>query len=238
MALTLRGSAENSAIDGGSVTVTHPVGIAQDDVVYVAHGIGNGTTDLTLTLTTTGYTKLIELFGGGTTAINLAVWRKIMGATPDSTAVCDGTGGAGDTTTCVEHVWTGADTGTPEDATTVGTTNTTADPNSPSIVTVTDNAIVLSLVSKDVSDATVTAPTGYSNKIDINATDTNSSTTGVASISKTPAGTEDPPVWTGFAAPASDVWAAATVAIRPAAGAAASILRQMMQHGLFLGMRT
>ena len=223
MALSLRGIAEISAIDGADVTLTHPVGIAENDVVYIGHGVGDAL-DITITIVTTGYTQLTEVYSADSaSAGNLAIWRKRMGATPDSTAVCDGSGSALSGTVAVEHVWIGVDTTTSEDATTttaIGEADVSA-PNSPEIVTVTANAIVLSIAEIAQTDTTVTAPSGYSNQVDINASESHDQTVGISSILVVSPGAENPAAWTNFATTAGRGWCAATVAIRPAAAGAA-----------------
>jgi len=216
MALTLRGSAENSSGSLIDLTITHPVGIANEDSVYVAY-VQGGSTDLNLSIVTAGYTELADLFSNDTTDCNFGVFRKIMGVTPDSDVVCDNVGNSS-TIAGVEHVWTGADQTTPEDATTTTATGIdAAAPDSPSIVTATPAAIVLAIGGSSEADATVVAPTGYSNQIDRAL----GLTVGMASKSVASPGTEDPAVWTNFSGNANDSWCAATVAVRPAATGAA-----------------
>ena len=219
MALSLRGSAENSAISGTDVTVTHPVGTAENDVIYLAYAVG-AATNINMSVSTAGWTELADLYSNATTDANLGVYRKIMGATPDSTVTVVGTADTADGTAAVEHVWTGADTTTPEDAT--RTTDTgSGDPDSPAITTATDNAIILTLACNGDSDTAVTAPTGYSNKIDINAFDTRKATVAIASKSVGAAPvTENPDPWGGWGG-INTGWCAATVAIRPATAATA-----------------
>ena len=210
MALSFVGGGTGSSGTGGNITLTLTAGIAQNDVVYVAFGIGS-TTDKILAMTTAGYTKLAEVFISGT---NLAVFRKVMGATPDSQAVCTGSGDAAEEAGAAFHVWRGADTTTPEDATTTTATGTAAAPDSPSITTVTDAAIVLAIGANAINDASVrTAPTGYGNAQSVAVNGNELITVGMASKSVSPAGAENPAAWTAW--DTAD-WGAATVAIRPA----------------------
>src|SRR3990167_4835602 len=112
MALALRGVAEGLANTGATVTVTHPGGIAENDVVFIGYTIGNSTVDRDMAMTTASYTELADLYANDSTDTNFGVFRKVMGATPDSTAVCTGV----DSSTimaAVESVWTGVDTTTP-----------------------------------------------------------------------------------------------------------------------------
>jgi len=221
MALSFVGSAEGSSANGGDVTLTHPGTIAEDDVVYVGHGVATGIGDYDVSVSTGGYTELADIFETDGLNANLGIFRKIMPVTPDSTVVCVGTGGSGDSTAAVEHVWRGADQTTPEDATTTTATGVdVTNPDSPAIVTATANAIVLTIGAGTINDASVTMPTGYSNQVDANGNDNSDVTVGMASKSVSSPGTENPAAWTGFTDPgALCCWAAGTVAIRPAGGA-------------------
>lgn len=220
MALSLRGTAV-SGTGAPDPTVTLPVGTATDDVVYVAFNTpGTSNIDQDLVMITTGYTELADLFQNDLSDTQLGVFRKIMGATPDSSAQCETTTTNG---IAVCHVWTGVDLTTPEDATTT-TAGATDDgtPQPPSIVTATANAIVLAIGGSSEADAVTNAPTGYSNLIDLQHTAMN-----VMISSKLVAspGTETPGRYADIAGTAADTWCAATVAIRPAAAAVVLIPR-------------
>src|SRR3990172_4171119 len=222
MALSLRGTAEAFAIDGGDITITHPVGIDEDDVVYLAYTLSTVSVgDFDMAITTSGYTELGEVYFEDTVPVNFAVFRKIMGITPDSTAVCDGNDVITDSLTAVEHVWTGVDIITPEDATTEITGGIDGSvPDSPPIITVTANAIVISFGGSSIGDISVDAPSGYSNQVDINSDDNRDSTCAAASILVVSPGTEDPGAWINWTDNNATCRGAATVAIRPAAGEA------------------
>jgi len=97
MALSHVGVAEQSALDSGSMTVTHPVTIAADDVVFLAYAAGDDSSALSLTMTTSGYTALTDvLWANDTDDAMLRVFRKVMPSTPDSTAVTAAAGGGTD----------------------------------------------------------------------------------------------------------------------------------------------
>lgn len=212
MALSLVGQAEGVGALSTDLTITLPGGTTTDDVVYL--GVATGiVSDPTFAMTTAGYTKLCDLSNVNTgTYANLAVFRKIMGATPDTTAVV--TAVSLGYLVGVVHVWRGADLATPEDATTTTAVAGSKNPDSPSITTVTANAIVLSFGAAGTDDTAVTAPTNYNNQGDINQT---LQTVAVASRLIVSAGAENPAAWTDFSGPARPSMAAATVAIRPAA---------------------
>lgn len=221
MALSLRGSATGHGESAAAVTVNLPGGTTTDDVVIVGWSV-ESTSDLNLSLTTSGYTELADLYADDTDDTNLGVYRKIMGGTPDSTVVGPNVGNG--SKAMVVHVWTGADTTTPEDATTTTATGIdTQYPDPASITTATDNAVVVVVAGNPSQDDTVTAPSGYTNSIAV------ASTTGgadcsayMASKAVASAGAENPGAWGAMGgADATWCWAAATVAIRPAAAAAA-----------------
>lgn len=218
MALSLRGTAESTA--AADPTITHPAGIAENDVVIFAVATG-ATSDQNLSMITTGYTELVDIYANDSFDTNLGVFRKIMGATPDSTAQAE----TGTTTgMAVEHVWTGADTTTPEDATTTTTTVTNtsrADP--PSITTVTADAVVIAVCgSAYYQSSTLLAPTGYSNMVDVGDSGTSIGHVMMASKSVASPGAENPGIFNDFNNGVGDTsasGAAATVAIKPSGGA-------------------
>lgn len=219
MALSLRGTAENSGIDGADLSITLPAGVAEDDGVWLAYAEGTNS-DVDMAMVTTGYTELADLNRGPSIQNNLGVFRKIMGATPDSTATCDGHGDAGAPLVAVCQVWTGADTTTPEDATSTTATADAGDPDSPSITTVTDGAVVISFGSTNANDGAVTAPSGYSDQVDVGRTDSASATVGAASITVASAGPENPASWTNWSGAVFPRHCAVTVAVRPGGGGA------------------
>lgn len=207
MAFGVRGTAANSNLSGNDTTVTLPVGTATDDGVYVGGG-NTGASSPFAGVVTSGYTSLAQLDNAGG-SFNIS--RKIMGATPDSTVVCEGgpgTSGSAYTVTVVQEL----DTTTPEDAT--ATTATGID--CPSITTVTDGALVIAAAQRSAHDDSITYPTGYSNGAQ-SSNLTGGCSAACASIIKATAGAENPPAFT--------TWDGAggrcgTAAVRPAGGAA------------------
>lgn len=222
MAISLVGSGE--AADGLNSsytrTVTLPGGVAQDDVVYVL-GVQRNLSDLNLVEDSGTYTELADVFGSDSNSINAAVYRKVQGATPDSTVtVRENTSSITGWMSVVALVLRGVDTTTPEDATTTtasGGNTGRADP--PSITTVTANAWVLAFgaSSQQLADPT-TAPTGYGNVVGIGHPGIIVSTKEIAT-----AGAENPGIYTDFTTSGLQSWAAATVAVRPAAGGGTTV---------------
>lgn len=196
-----------SAINGGNATITLPA-MTQWDVVYVLCALsstaGAGGTS------SSGWTQI-----GSTTdnTIRTLVFRKVMGAVPDTSFVCLGTGDANDSTVALSMSLRGVDIDTPEDAAPTTATGSSTNPDSPSITTTINNAFNLSIAASGVSDATFTRPTGYSNQVDDEeAVDTNDISGGITHNQVETAGAEDPGTWTGWS---TGPWVAWSVAVRP-----------------------
>ena len=201
MAISFIGSAENSAANGGDVTVTLPGGMAADDIVVVGEKEGNSSGNGGIS----GYTIIRQ-------DARFCTWRKFMPATPDSSFTSTGSGGTSNAHVVCCHVYRGVDTTTPLDQTTTYVEGSSTTPDSPSITTVTDGAAVVSAVTSGVSDTTVTAPTGFSDQIDRNHSDASPATVGIAWIARATAGAYDPPSWTNFS---TGSWGAQSIALRP-----------------------
>lgn len=200
------GSLTGTSVNGGDVLINFPGGVQTGDVVYACTGV-----DGTVALSSNGYT---ELQTGTSTNYNAKVWRKVMGASPDSSILFTGTGSATDGMAAVVYILRGVDTTSPEDATTpAATTGNSTNPDGPAITTVTRTAWVLSFASSDVNDTAVVEPTGYSGTLQATANDTRDSTTAVAYKQIDPAGVENPGAWTAWD---TGTWVAITVAVRPA----------------------
>lgn len=202
---------EAQAIDGNNVTLTLPTGMQRGDVVYVFFGIsaalGGGTSS-------SGWTQLGATTDSTSSHTRAQAFRKVMGAVPDTEIVLTASANASNSAAAVGFALRGVDNEHPEDATTVITIGTSTTPDSASITTVTDKSWVLSFFSSGrVLDSAVTAPSGYSNQVDIAADDNNDVTVGGATKETTTAGAEDPPSWTGVL---NANWVAASVAVRPA----------------------
>ena len=221
MAISFVGSAEASAINGGDPSITLPA-MLQDDLVIVAGGIGdNDNVNFTMAMVTAGYTKVADLFADDTQDCNLGVFWKVMGATPDTTAVFDGQGAADAACAAVAFVFRGVDTATPMDVTTTtATAINTMHPNPPSIDFLDASAwtVIAGASGHTLGGAgTYTFPTGYvTNARDVGADDTSDVTVGMG-YNIAPADPEDPGVMTHSGT--DDVafaWCAATLALRVA----------------------
>lgn len=203
MAISLVGNIGGGAINGGNGSSSLPAGTAQNDVCFVVIG------GVSYTIATAGYTQIATVTSG--THV-VRVYRKIQGATPDTTFAFTGSGNTADAVSYIGYVLRGVNTTTPEDATPTTASGNSTNPDCPSITTVTDNAWVLAMASNQANDASITGPTGYSNFQQVSYNDTNASSTGAATLLKTTAGAENPPSFTGWN---TGTWGAITVAVRP-----------------------
>ena len=236
MAISFVGSAENSAIDGADVTLTLPA-MNQNDLVVVAYAIGV-VTDENMAMVTAGYTEVADLYADNILGLdtNLGVYWKVMGATPDTTAVVDGLGGVDASVAAVCMVFRDVDTTTPMDVTpTTATAADTMHPDPPSIDFLDAAAwtVIVGASGHDLGGAgTYTFPTGYTtNAIDRGSDDVNDITVGIG-YRTTPADPENPAVMT-HSGTDSTIYSsgAVTLALRPAAAAGATFPSWMYQGG-------
>lgn len=213
MAISYVDSATNSAGDGADLTITLPTSL-EDDIVIIALSVGY-TADVAIGITTSGYTKLTELYADDTIDINLAVAWKRMGATPDTSVVCTNDGGVATALAGIAYVIRGVDTTTAFDVTT--TTDTGIDsgiPDPPSITPTTAGSFIVIVGASTVNDVTITVPTGYTNHVAVSGDDQYDSRLAMASKAWT-SGAEDPPPWTNWGTSTAHSWAAVTMALRP-----------------------
>lgn len=197
-------------LNGADTTLTFDVAPQQGDVVVVWGGGFNRTAAGYPGPSTAGYTQIFHT----TAALPfMDVSYKRMGATPDSSVTCKGTGNTSDGTSYGCIVLRGVDPTTLLDVAVVdaGPTAST-NPDPPAITTVTNKAMVLALALSTSNDAAHTAPTGYSNNIGAGANDTNDSSVGGATKIVTTAGSENPGAFTAWT---TGTWRGVTIAIRP-----------------------
>jgi len=219
-AVTFVGSAEASGNSASYDVDLSGLSLQEGDLVIVSSGYagsGNGNPGVS----TAGYTEISDLYANDSIDANFSVNWKVMGASPDSTVTCLGSGSATNGAVCIAYVWRGADRTTPMDVTETEATGTNSPvPNSPSITPSTAGAIVVSLGLGvgSAGDTSVTAPAGYSNQADNQVDPGNAPTVGVASKAWSGSGAEDPAAWTNWTqgTASADSWAAVSVAVRPA----------------------
>ena len=227
MAITFVGSTSGNATDGGDVTLdlTTISGLAQDDLVIVAYVIGdNDNVDFTMAMVTAGYTGVADLFSDDTEDCNLGVFRKFMGASPDTAAQVDGQGGGDAAVAAAAMAFRGVDTTTPMDvAATTATGIDTAHPNPPSIDHNNPSGVwtvIAGASGHAITTHTYTFPTGYTvNAVDDGVTDPTVGLSGTVGMGykTSPADPEDPGVMTHSGTDnAAYAWCAVTMALRPA----------------------
>lgn len=221
MAISFVGSAENSASGGANVTLTLP-SMQENDLVVVAYAIGdNDNTDFVMAMVTAGYTKVADLHISGTQDVDLGVFWKKMGASPDASAEVDGQGGADAAVAAVAMVFRGVDPTTPMDVTPAGTFGLiTMHPN-PLSLTHNNPAGVWTVIVGASGHTrggagTYTFPTGYTvNALERGADDASDVTVGMG-YRTDPANPEDPGVMTHSGADSIGFsWDAVTLALRP-----------------------
>ena len=205
--ITLVDTAIGSALSGGNVTVTLPVGTAEGDVVYANAVVTNGLDvgDIDMVPTSSGWTELADLYRNDVNACNQGVYRKVMGSTPDTTFEFPGTGNANDGAAVTLIVLRGVDTTTPEDtAVTTAGGISSGQPNNPAITTVTAHAWVLALGASSEFVNVALPPANYINLRDTRASDINAANSMLATREITVPGAEDPAVWSDIVGGTSD----------------------------------
>jgi len=184
---------------------------AQNDIVLVFLSAAmNSDVDFS-TYKPSGYTVNADLYANDGLDSNLGVFYKIMGSTPDtSVSISSGL----TKLQWLVYVFRGVNTTTPLDATT--TTNTridSADGLSPSITTVTANAMVLSAYGTGDFNSLTAAPSGYT--VETGGL-SGYGRIGVGYKLKATAGLESPSAWDHSATSTLNSSCTATVALRPA----------------------
>lgn len=169
------------------------------------------------TLSMTGWTTIMAntVVGG----VNIAIWgiANRGSSAPSTTVTCS----AVDYIEANLYQWSGGDTTSPfVGFTTVNNSGSTnPDPPSTGVVASADYLAICGCVNWDTGGAWV-APTGYSNKVDINLSAEDNA---LASKQLTAATSEDPGAWSGGIGASTACWAF-TILIKPAsAGSAGNV---------------
>jgi hypothetical protein len=212
VAISFIASSEGAASDGNNVNLAMPAGLQEDDLVVIMGGKG-GAAGGAASVSSSGWTKQAAVQLSSVDAF--VVYTKIMGPTPDSSATCTGNGVSTAGTAYVALAFRGVDTTDILDvaAATVGPISGT--PDSPSVTTISDGCAIITCFGQAVSDTALTAPSGYGDQADINASDSLPITVGAAWKAQASAGAENPGAWTGLS---TQTMSAITVALRPLIG--------------------
>lgn len=227
-AISFVGSAEDDANNNGDPTadLTTISGLAENDLVIAACGLGDAdAVNGDVTMNTAGYTGLSDLFIDDANETNFEVFYKFMGASVDTSAICEGSTLGNDTATAiVVMAFRGVDTTTPFDvASTSATGISDPDADPPSIDWSTTGiwTVIAVASAHDLGgDCTADAyvfPTGYTtDQIECRSADGTDISVGMG-YNSAPADPEDPGIVDHNGTDsANDSWAAVTMALRPA----------------------
>lgn len=190
----------------------------QGDVVYVAYAIG-GNLNIDVAMVTSGYTEVTDLYANGTSYdANLAVFRKVMGSTPDTSVQVGPTTSAQFAGAVVVEVWSGIDPTNPEDVTPTTATGTgTGRPSPPPAITPSTTGAMVSVFGAGAAQSGanfVQSGSELSNFVSATGADTVDVTIGAGHFVWT-SGTYSPVNWIAGSAIASNSWAAVSIAHRP-----------------------
>jgi hypothetical protein len=218
------------ANNGGNVTLTFSnlvtsgggaATLQQGDLVVCAFATSS-TTDNTLAVSSAGWTKRNEHYSNGSTYdTNLAVFYKFMGASPDTSCVFTGPGGASFGSCGEAFAFRGVDPTTPFDIADVLASGTaTSAPNPGSVTPSTAGAWPLIVGAGSAgTGAAFTAPTGLSVTTNHfrsgNHAETNDIALGVGIKTDWASGAFDCPAFGGGNASAANSWSSISMALRP-----------------------
>lgn len=219
-----------SAGNGGDPTIdlTTITGLAEDDLVIVTYSMGTQAGDYDMAMLSAGWTQISDIFSDDTGDTNLGVFRKFMGASPDTSAQVDGNGNASTAVAATAMAFRGVDLTTPLDVAAVEATGiNTMHPDPGSIdFTTAGSAVVICVGNghQQFASAGYTFPTGYTtNAVNTGGDDTIDTTVGMG-YNLSPSDPEDPGALThGGTDSANYSWCAVTLALRPASGGASNI---------------
>lgn len=232
MAIQYVGGTTKNRIDGGfggaTISLTSLTGgIASapsaGDIVIVVYSVGS-TSDLSIGVTTSGYTEIVELYRDAPTVdTNLSVSWKRMGSTPDTSVSVTVPASAADGSSVCVQVYRGVDATTPFDVTATTQTDPGTSPNPPEITPVTSGALILAAGACGFYGTGMTFTASYlSNFIQIYGDDTNDTCAGIGNVAWT-SGPYNPAAWTASSSPVGSSAAAVTMALRPQTTASISV---------------
>ncbi|MFZ9959157.1 MAG: hypothetical protein ACO3GP_02100 [Candidatus Limnocylindrus sp.] len=175
-----------SATNGGDVTIdlTNITGLAENDFVIVIGNRASSTTGVAPTTSSSGWTQLATGTSNNTNATGSTVWYKVMGATPDTSFVVQGSGGANDSTCGIVLAFRGLDATTKIDATTTSASATGTKFPTFTSITSSANDRVLILIGAAAAGTTgvltYNIPADYDGGLENAGNDTHDSLTGMA----------------------------------------------------------
>jgi hypothetical protein len=195
---------------------------AAGDLVIVGYGEGaGGDAGLSARISTSGFSLITELYANDSTDSNLAVFRKFMAGTPDSTLVVVGSSTSNAAATVNIQVWRGVDTTTPLDPTTTTATGTNTGNVNPAAITpaATGNVIAVfgHAATATANTSTFTAPSYLTNFLQVTrAGGIYRGVGGSGYVTGQPDGVSyDPAQWSISSDSTAYSYTAATLALRP-----------------------
>jgi hypothetical protein len=225
VAISFVGGATATAASGGDPSLPLPGGMQQNDLVIAAYAIGdNDGVDFNMAMVTAGYTEIVDITSPAETfESDLGVFWKLMGASPDLNAVCDGLGGADAAVAAACLVFRGVDTTTPID-TTPGTASNNNDgsPAIPGVDIVTPGAWTIAVAATGHGQAGgvgYTVPSAYLTNVQAVNSDDTSDIGIVLGYNSAPSDPEVIGTWSHSATVGTASYVCASFAIRPAPAA-------------------
>jgi hypothetical protein len=150
------GEAVAGSINGADVTIVLPTTMVEGDMVVVTGGAPRGVSSIS----SVGWTTVMQNLNG---TLKIGVYYKFMGATPDTTVVCDGSGNAADAAAYVAMVFRGVDPNDIFGANTTVIAASTGSVTTPFIQPANTSIpyVVLSCAGSAIYDTTITSPAYY-----------------------------------------------------------------------------
>lgn len=217
----LIGHASSTAVNGSDATVDlTTISLQENDFLLAFVGVGHDATVDSVSITSSGWTQLVNEKANGTEDALLGVWYKIMGATPDTSFAAGGTADTGDSCAVTVRAYRNVNTTTPIDVTptvNIITNSALADP--PSITTVTDNSlIVFAGVAAHTQSADVILTHTAQRVVFLSADDTSDVAMTTAQLPAILSGSYDPDAFSSFNLTDTTSFSsvAATIALRGA----------------------
>ena len=218
---TAGATSTNGSISVSFDSLSGGIGSVQTDDLVIVAVAGGDTADRVMSMSTAGYTTLFDLFGNDSNDTNLGVFYKVMGATPDTSAVAGSMIASGLGLAMTVHVWRGVNTSTPIGATNNNTSGSGVLANPPAITTTVAGSTVMGVgagaSTRGAVNYTITANQENASSVSANGTvDIALMAANVPTTFVRATGTSvDPAAFTGGSSSAADSWAAATFELKP-----------------------
>lgn len=181
------------------------------DIVLVAVSVGSAS-DENVSMSTSGYTEIADLHAHSSLDVNLGGFWKVMGGSPDTSAVYNALSGAGPAS-AIAYVYRGRNATTPIASTTTNTATNTGKPNPPAVTPTIPGSLVIVMVSSSGS-TTITPGGDETRESHLYALLTYRANTGMAEYPWT-SGSFDPAQWNGNASTANSA-ASISFVLQPA----------------------